>query len=102
MIEQAKSFVSNVLRTPPPGPPRTHPHTSTWLTQLTDVWLVHALHRHGVAGLKVAVYGSTSPWYECILLALGAHSVTTIEVRMYTISLGGTLCHHHRGTNVYY
>ncbi len=84
MITQAKTFVSRVLDTPPPPPPLTHPHTSTWLTQLTDIWLVHALHRYRVAGLSVCVYGSTSPWYESLLLAMGAASVTTIEVSPYT------------------
>lgn len=80
MIRNAKSFVTSVLSAPVPAPPHTHPHTSTWLTQLTDVWLVHALYARGVAGLSVIVYGSTSPWYECLLLAMEAASVTTIEV----------------------
>ncbi len=96
MIVQAKTFVSRVLDTPPPPPPLTHPHTSTWLTQLTDIWLVHALHRYRVAGLSVCVYGSTSPWYESLLLAMGAASVTTIEVpSSYSHAC---LCHHYRGT----
>ncbi len=90
MISQTKTFVISVLKLPSPPPPPTHPHTSTWLTQLTDVWLVHALHRHGVIDMSVVVYGSTSPWYECLLLAMGAHSVTTIEV--YNIHLHVCMC----------
>ena len=81
MIADAQQVVASVLSTPLPPPPRMH--TPTWLTQLTDVWLIHSLAVHGVSGLRVVVFGSTSPWYESLLLAMGALSVTTIEVKSF-------------------
>lgn len=85
MIDHAKKIVANILSTSLPSPPQGHaPHAFTWLKQLTDVWLVHSLHTHGVAGMRVVVFGSTSPWYESLVLAMGALSVTTIEYNQLT------------------
>jgi hypothetical protein len=47
-----------------------------------DDWLHFALlgHLADVAGKRVVVVGSVSPWVETLCLALGAASVTTVEV----------------------
>lgn len=42
----------------------------------TDSYLYQALAKFPIEGKKVAVLGSTSPWYESILLAQGAIPVT--------------------------
>ncbi len=46
----------------------------------TDAYLHDALqHIGGLAGKRVVVVGSLTPWYESVALAAGAESVTTIE-----------------------
>ena len=53
LIRQAELFISQALSIPtPPPPPHTLSH-STWSTQLSDIWLVHALHHHPVTGHAV-------------------------------------------------
>ena len=56
-------------------------------------WLYYALIELGITpettqhimrGKTVAVVGSMSPWVECILLAVGAGHVTTIEYNQLT------------------
>ena len=46
-ISQARSIVREVLRNPPPNPPSAISH-GMWMSQLTDLWLIHALDRYGV------------------------------------------------------
>ena len=82
LISEGKDFVAKVLSSPVPPPPHSPPHSSTWATQLTDVWLVHALNKYSSTGSSVVVFGSTSPWYEALCLAMGAGHVTTIEVML--------------------
>lgn len=45
-------------------------------------WLHFALlnHTESIEGKRVVVVGSISPWVETLLLAVGASSVTTVEV----------------------
>ena len=52
LVQQAQRFIQHALSLPPPLPPRSISH-STWRTQLSDIWLVHALSRHPVAGQSV-------------------------------------------------
>ena len=49
LVLQARKFVDQALDVPPPPPPRSLSH-STWSSQLSDLWLVHALHRYPVTG----------------------------------------------------
>ncbi|MDO9082851.1 MAG: DUF268 domain-containing protein [Humidesulfovibrio sp.] len=46
---------------------------------LTDLWLYQALAMFPVAGQRVAVFGSATPWYESICLAHGAKEVVIFE-----------------------
>lgn len=62
-------------------------HTSTRTDRHSmDEWILQALHRHSVKGMHVAVYGSTEPRWEAMLLAFGAARVTTIEYNRLTYS----------------
>ena len=53
LIQQAHCFIEKALVTPLPNAPAVMSSSVSWLTQLTDVWLVHALHQHPVSGLNV-------------------------------------------------
>lgn len=52
LIQQAKEFITHALSISPPSPPHTLSHT-TWSTQLSDIWLVHALHHHPITSHSV-------------------------------------------------
>jgi hypothetical protein len=45
---------------------------------VTDQWLYAMFSKYSdsIKGKKVAIIGSTTPWYECIVLAYGGHPVT--------------------------
>src|SRR4029077_20610598 len=45
----------------------------------TDLSLYQALEKFPIRELRVAVIGSTTPWYEAICLEFGAGHVTTID-----------------------
>lgn len=47
LITQARSIVRDALRNPPPNAPSAIAH-GMWMSQLTDIWLIHALDRYGV------------------------------------------------------
>ncbi len=49
-------------------------------------WVVDALktHKAAVKGASVLIYGSMEPWYEAMMLAAGAASVTTVEYNQLT------------------
>jgi hypothetical protein len=49
-------------------------------------WVVEALHTHteAIKGANALVFGSMEPWYEAMLLAAGAASVTTVEYNQLT------------------
>jgi hypothetical protein len=49
LIREAESFIQQALSVNPPSPPSTISST-TWRTHTTDIWLVHALQQHSVAG----------------------------------------------------
>jgi hypothetical protein len=51
-----------------------------------EQWVVEALraHEQDVKGSHALVFGSMEPWYECMLLAAGAASVTTVEYNSLT------------------
>lgn len=54
LISQAGNFAERVLSMPhPPSPPISLPASTSWLTQLTDAWLVHALKAHPIQGKEV-------------------------------------------------
>ena len=54
LTAQAEQLVTKVQSLPLPPPPLpSHPHSSTWLTQLTDIWLVHALTQYVIKGKQV-------------------------------------------------
>ena len=59
LTEQAQVFLKKALSLPPPSPPRTI-SPSTWRTQLSDIWLVHALHHYPLTGHSV-VSSTPSP-----------------------------------------
>lgn len=46
---------------------------------VTDLWLYQALALFPLAGKRVAVFGSATPWYESICLAYGAREVVIFE-----------------------
>lgn len=46
---------------------------------MTDYWLYQALAMFPVAGKRVAVFGSATPWYESICLMHGAKDVVIFE-----------------------
>jgi hypothetical protein len=54
LVQQAEVFITHALTVPPPSPPPTISHT-TWRTQVSDIWLVHALSHHPVAGHNVVM-----------------------------------------------
>lgn len=53
LIKQAQHFIEKVSLMPIPSAPIVLSSSVTWLTQLTDIWLVHALHKYPVSGLNV-------------------------------------------------
>ena len=53
LISQARQFVKKALSMPLPHAPVIVSSSVTWLTQLTDIWLVHALDKYPVAGQMV-------------------------------------------------
>ena len=53
LIQQAQHFIEKVSLMPIPSAPVVLSSSVTWLTQLTDIWLVHALHKYPVSGLNV-------------------------------------------------
>ena len=95
LISQAKSIVRDALRNPLPNAPSAITR-GMWMSQLTDLWLIHALDHYGVERKNIVsifpccyfeshvtttlqvVFGSTSPWYE---------------------SLGTNYCDHNRAVN---
>ncbi len=48
---------------------------------MTDIWFYEALNSHSIKGKTVAVFGSSSPWYESVCLHYGAKKVVTFEYR---------------------
>lgn len=90
-ISQARSIVREVLRNPPPNPPSAISH-GMWMSQLTDLWLIHALDRYGVEKKDIVVFGSTSPWYESLVLSMGAQSVTVVEYNHLTYEHPAITC----------
>jgi len=48
---------------------------------MTDIWLYEALNSHPIQGKTVAVFGSSTPWYESVCLHYGAKKVITFEFR---------------------
>ena len=59
LIAEAEQFIAEVLSFPLPSPPHAITH-STWVSQLTDIWLVHALQTHTVTGKRVVSRLSSS------------------------------------------
>ena len=52
MMSEANKLIEKALSIPlPPPPPLLR--SSTWLSQLTDIWLIHTLHRYSVQGKHV-------------------------------------------------
>ena len=51
---------------------------------MSQVFLLQALAKHSLTGKHVVIFGSTSPWYEALVLARGAAHVTTIEYNTLT------------------
>jgi hypothetical protein len=51
-----------------------------------DHWIIDALkaHKQTVEGADVLIYGSMEPWYEALMIAMGAGSVTTVEYNHLT------------------
>ncbi len=47
-------------------------------------WLIESLFLYPVRGLRALVYGSMEPGLECLLIASGAESVTTVEYNRLT------------------
>lgn len=45
---------------------------------ITDLWLYQALEKYPICGKDVAIVGSTTPWYESVVIAYGGRP-TTIE-----------------------
>ncbi|MBX3718247.1 MAG: DUF268 domain-containing protein [Parachlamydiales bacterium] len=42
----------------------------------TDQWLYQTLEKHPIEGKEVGIFGSQSPFYECVVLAYGGHPIT--------------------------
>jgi hypothetical protein len=51
-----------------------------------DHWIIDALktHAESVKGADVLIYGSMEPWYEALMIAMDAGSVTTVEYNELT------------------
>ena len=51
-----------------------------------DHWIIDALktHAESVKGADVLIYGSMEPWYEALMIAMDAGSVTTVEYNRLT------------------
>ena len=51
-----------------------------------DHWIIDALkmHAESVKGADVLIYGSMEPWYEALMIAMHAGSVTTVEYNQLT------------------
>eukprot|EP00466_Bigelowiella_natans_P021508 jgi/Bigna1/87546/estExt_fgenesh1_pg.C_210159 len=47
-------------------------------------WIYQALLKYPIEGLEVVVFGSMEPYFECICLAHGAKTVTTVEYNKLT------------------
>ena len=61
LVSQAEGFIAEVLPLPLPPPPHTIAH-STWMVQLSDIWLVHALSKYPVKGKDVVREGLGRGW----------------------------------------
>lgn len=53
LIQQAQHFIEKALSSPMPGAPVTLSPSITWLTQLSDIWLVNALQKYPITGFNV-------------------------------------------------
>ena len=53
LMSQASQLIEKALSISLPPPPPTLPPSSTWLSQLSDIWLIHALHKYSVQGKNV-------------------------------------------------
>ena len=52
MMSEASKLIEKALSIPlPPPPPLLR--SSTWLSQLADIWLIHTLHKYSVQGKHV-------------------------------------------------
>lgn len=51
-----------------------------------DHWIIDALkiHAGSVKGADILIYGSMEPWYEALMIAMDASSVTTVEYNQLT------------------
>ena len=53
LIEQAERFIEQASSLPTPTAPAIISSSVTWLTQLSDLWLVKALQKYPINGLHV-------------------------------------------------
>lgn len=53
LISQAQQFINSASSLPTPRAPAKISSSITWLTQLSDIWLVKALKQYPIAGLHV-------------------------------------------------
>ena len=53
LIEQAQRFIERASSLPTPSAPAVISSSVTWLTQLSDIWLVKALLKYPITGLHV-------------------------------------------------
>lgn len=53
LIEQARRFIERASTLPTPNAPAIISSSVTWLTQLSDIWLVKALQKYPITGLHV-------------------------------------------------
>ncbi len=42
----------------------------------TDIWLYQALKKYPIEGKDIVIIGSTTPWYESVVIAYGGHPFT--------------------------
>ncbi len=70
MIKDVTSFINRTLQISPPMPPSpgssSHVRSSNiWSSQITDLWLVHALEQYPVKGHDVASHSITTLDFQC-------------------------------------
>ena len=53
LIEQARRFIERASSLPTPSAPAIISSSVTWLTQLSDLWLVKALQNYPISGVHV-------------------------------------------------